>query len=118
MSDIVIVPTHELGLKHLQPTNIVCSGYTTKHIFKVCKDLCVEIKKLNLANFKNSHLLSGRKDSEWFNIDVGEISINFFVESLRKDFRLEEVWLDPLTKEEVEFKQKLHNKEVTKKYRL
>lgn len=103
MQDIVVVPTQKLGLKHLRENSIVCSGYTTRHIYKIAKTLVVELKSLKVPNFDSLPTVLGRKDEEWLLIQVGETSVYFFVESLRKDFDIVDLWINPATKDETDF---------------
>jgi ribosomal silencing factor RsfS len=115
IQDIVVVPTHQLGLLHLRENSIVCSGFTAKHIYKTAKDLTVELKKLQIPNLPFIPTIFGRKDSEWLLVEIGQISIHFFVESYRKDYDLVDVWLNPLSKETIDAVTKISNKRYEKR---
>lgn len=65
LKDIVIVPTKELGYEHLKEHSIICSGYTTKHIYKSAVDYLIELKKIKIPN-ADIPTISGRKDEEWY----------------------------------------------------
>jgi hypothetical protein len=109
MKDIIVVPTHKLGLLHLKETSILCSGFTAKHIYKCAKDMVVELKKLNIPNLPFTPTVFGRRDEEWLIIEIGEIHIHFFVESFRKEDDLLERWLNPTPKDFIEWQKRVDN---------
>ena len=46
LKDIIVFPTKELGFLHLKEHSILCSGFTTKHIYKSAVDMLIELKNL------------------------------------------------------------------------
>jgi ribosomal silencing factor RsfS len=108
LKDIVVVPTQKLGLLHLKENSILCSGFTQKHVYKSAKDFLVELKKLNIPNEKPN--IYGRRDQEWLLVEVGNISVHFFVESFRKEQDLLEIWMNPPSKELQEHHERYFNK--------
>lgn len=115
MLDIVVVPTQKLGYKHLKEHSIVCTGHTQRHIYKIAKELVVEIKKLNLPNLLRYPQIYGRRDEEWLLVEVGEVSVHFMVESFRKEQDLVGRWLNPMTHEQQAFMRKFSEDYYRKK---
>ncbi len=110
MKDIVVVPTHKLGLTHLKENSILCSGFTQKHIYKSAKDFTVELKKLNIPYLTSLPVIYGRREDEWLLVEIGDISTHFFVESFRKEQDLLEIWMNPVNEEQKEWNKRLLNK--------
>jgi len=69
LKDIVVVPTQELGLVHLKRHSIICSGFTSKHIYKTAVDFTIELKNLKIPNAPVP-TISGRKDAEWYKFQL------------------------------------------------
>lgn len=118
LKDIVVVPTRELGLKHLAENSIVTIGFSSKHIYKSAKDLTVEIKGLNIPNISEKNLIYGRRDEEWLLVEVGpEISIYFVTQDFRKDFDLVEMWINRPTEEDINRNNRLKDVFYKKKFK-
>jgi len=115
LKDIIVVPTHKLGLQHLKETSILCSGFNAKHIYKSAKDLVVELKKLKIPYLPFTPTIFGRRDEEWLIVEIGEIQVHLFTESLRKDDDLLERWLDQPSDDFIEWNRRLNNKYYGKK---
>jgi ribosomal silencing factor RsfS len=96
----------------LNENSILCSGFTQKHIYKAAKDYLTEIKKLNIPNIKTP-IIYGRRCDEWLLIDIGNVSLHFFVESFRKEQDLLEIWMNPQSPE----LEKYHNAYFDKLYK-
>lgn len=119
LHDIVVVPTQELGLKHLKKHSIVCSGYTSKHIYKVAKDLVVELKKLKIPDMLHQPTICGRRDEEWLLVESGEVHLHLFVESFRREQDIVDRWLNPPSEDEVDWHRRFTTKMYTKnKFKL
>lgn len=114
MQEIVIVPTHELGLIHLKEHAVVSSGFTARHIYRTAKDLIVELKALNIPNIMTP-IIHGRKDEEWLIIEVGEVQLHLFVDSYRKEQDIVEKWLNPPSEELLENRRRFEVKLYQKK---
>ena len=80
---------------HLKENTILCSGHTSRHIYKTAKDLVVDLKKLNIPNLPFIPTVFGRRDEEWLIVEIGEVQVHLFVESFRKEMDLLERWLNP-----------------------
>lgn len=115
LKDIIVVPTHKLGLLHLKENSILCSGFTARHIYKVAKDLVVELKKLKIPDLPFVPTVFGRRDEEWVIVEIGEIQVHFFVESFRKENDLLERWLNPAPQEYIDWLKRVDNKYYGKK---
>ncbi len=115
LQDIIVVPTHELGLIHLKENAILCSGYTAKHTYKAAKDLVVEIKKLKIPNLPCVPSVSGRRDEPWNIVEIGNITTHFFVESYRDEIDLLGRWLNPPSEEFLEWQRRFDAKMYGKK---
>jgi len=109
LHDIIVVPTHKLGLKHLKENSILSSAHTSKHIYKVAKDLVVDIKALNIPNLPFVPTIFGRRDEEWLIVEIGEIQIYFFVDTFRKEMDLLDIWLNPPEEEFVKWNRRVEN---------
>jgi ribosome-associated protein len=107
LKDIIVVPVHKLGLIHLKENNIICSGHTSRHIYKSAKDLVVEIKKLNIPNLPHIPTVYGRRDEEWVIVEIGEVTIHFFQEQFRKEIDLLDRWVNPPPEEFVEWQRRV-----------
>lgn len=104
-----------MGLIHLKPNAIICSGYTPKHIYKAAKDLVVEIKKLKIPNLPNVPSVSGRRDTPWNLVEIGDVTIHFFVEAFREEVDLLGIWTTPPDEEFMEWQRRLDAKYYGKK---
>jgi len=109
MSEIIIIPTHKLGLLHLKENTIFCSGHTSRHIYKIAKDLVVELKKLDIPNLPFTPTVFGRRDEEWIIVEIGEIQVHFFTESFRKEMDILDMWLNPPSEDFVEWQRRVDN---------
>ena len=109
LTDIIVVPTHKLGLLHLKENSILCSGHTTRHIYKVAKDMVVDLKKLNLKDLPFTPTVFGRRDTEWLLVEIGEIQVHFFVDTFRKENDLLERWLNPPPEDYKDWSRRLNN---------
>jgi ribosomal silencing factor RsfS len=95
MNEIIVVPTHQLGLLHLKETSILCSGHTSKHVYKTAKDLVVDIKKLNIPNLPFYPTVFVRRDEELNIVEIGDIQVHLFVQTFREEVDLLDKWLNP-----------------------
>ena len=109
IKDIIVVPTHKLGMVHLKENTILCSGHTSRHIYKTAKDLVVDLKKLNIPNLPFIPTVFGRRDEEWLIVEIGEVQVHLFVESFRKEMDLLERWLNPAPEDYIEWQRRVDN---------
>jgi ribosomal silencing factor RsfS len=114
LTDIIVVPTKELGYNHLNDHSILSSGFTQKHVYKVAKDLIVEAKKLGIEDLKP--VIYGRREDEWLLVHIGKVSVHMFVESFRKETNLLDVWMNPPTEDELTERRRGENKSRKIKY--
>ena len=70
------------------------------------------MKKLNIQNVKTP-IIYGRREDEWLLVEIGQVSVHFFVESFRKEQDLLEIWMNPQTKELEDY----HNRYFDKLYK-
>lgn len=97
-----MVPTKDLGFKHLKETSIVSVGFSAKHIYKSAKDLSVEIKNLKISGVSENMLIYGRRDEEWLLIEMGpDISVYFFTEAFNKEVDIVNMWTNKPTDEDM-----------------
>ena len=100
MKDITVTDLRE-GVSSGVVSNfaICCSGYSSRHIYKVARSLAKEVKELNCQEIINPPKVLGRSDDPWLLVTVKEIGVNFFVEEEREEIALEFKWHNPTTKE-------------------
>lgn len=103
IQNIIVVPTHSLGLHHLKENAIVCTGFTTKHIYNTAKDLVVELKKLKIPGLSYVPTVFGRRDEEWLLVEIGDIMVHLFTESFKEEFDLIDHWINPVSDDFKEF---------------
>jgi ribosome-associated protein len=117
MRDIVVVPTHKLGLKHLKEHSILASGFASRHIYKVAKQFSVDLKALDIPDLPHPPRVHGRRDDEWLIVEIGEISVHFMVDTLRKDHDLVDLWVNPIEQEYYDFNRRVEDMFYGKKKR-
>lgn len=101
MKDISVVNLKALGRTHCENYAIVCSGFSSKHLYNTAKILCQEVKKLKCPEIINIPTVHGRKDDNWVLVTVKEVQVHMIAEEYREDLDLEFRWLNPPPEEMV-----------------
>lgn len=91
--DIKIYPTMQLGFTHLKEHSVVATGFNSKHIYKVLKDLLRDVKKLEIHGV-NHLTISGRRYEEFMSTEIGEVGVYLFTEEGREEIDIDNRWLN------------------------
>ena len=51
----------------------------------------------------------GRRDEEWVIVDIGQITINFMVDTFRKELDLLDLWLNPIEQDFIDWNRRVED---------
>jgi len=74
---------------------IVCSGFSSKHLFNTAKRLKSEVNKLTIPELTKPPKVLGGKSESWLLVVIKEVQVHFLLEEYRYDIDLEFRWLNP-----------------------
>ena len=94
LKDLKVVNLKALG-RTQEKYAIVCSGFSTRHIYATAKILVQKLKALDCPDLVNLPRISGTRDDSWCIVVVKEIQVHLAIEEYRSELDLEFRWLNP-----------------------
>jgi len=100
----------ELGRTDLPRWGIILTGYSSRHLYRMGKNLLKAFLEAEIPDLNNPPKLYGRKDDDWILVECKDIMVHMFTEEAREDIDLEYKWRNPVPEEEIqEIEEKMYS---------
>ena len=100
-TNITILDLPEFKKNTIFSVLLLCSGMSPRHISRMAYGLLKALKEAEVPDNELFKVL-GTRESGWMILSLKELHIHFYTEECRAETNIEEVWKNPLTKEDID----------------
>jgi ribosome-associated protein len=86
--DLVLLDLSELS--SIADVFLICSGTSNRQVTAISEHILVDLKKKGIRPLS----VEGKKEGHWALLDYGDVVIHVFLDSVRRFYDLEGLWVD------------------------